>query len=231
MHVVNAAVLEKWIELSDKQVVADVLAGHTALFELLMRRHNERVYRAARAIVRDEAEAEDVMQQSYVHAYAHPAVQRPGAIFDVVDTNSDQRISGARPRQAAVRTVRQEQSNIKMLMNMRPPALMGRRRIGRVFASPRVAIDRLPNGAREVFVLREVEGMSARRSAQPGQSEDVVEHALARALAALRRDLTSGRVLRLLMHSGLSTELQSSWRQSAVGGSQSLPVSAPALAE
>ena len=41
MHVVNAAVLEDWNELSDEQVVADVLAGHTALFELLMRRHNE----------------------------------------------------------------------------------------------------------------------------------------------------------------------------------------------
>jgi hypothetical protein len=67
MHVVNAAVLEDWNELSDEQVVADVLAGHTALFELLMRRHNERVYRAARAILRNEAEVEDVMQQSYHH--------------------------------------------------------------------------------------------------------------------------------------------------------------------
>ena len=36
-----------------------------------MRRHNERLYRAARAIVRDEAEAEDVMQQAYINAYAH----------------------------------------------------------------------------------------------------------------------------------------------------------------
>lgn len=46
---------------SDATLVAGVLAGETALFELLMRRHNERVYRAARAIVRDDQEAEDVM--------------------------------------------------------------------------------------------------------------------------------------------------------------------------
>src|SRR5687767_10450785 len=71
MHVVNAAVLEQWNTLSDEQVVADVLEGQTALFEVLMRRHNERVYRAARAIVRDESEAEDVMQQAYVNAYAN----------------------------------------------------------------------------------------------------------------------------------------------------------------
>jgi hypothetical protein len=38
MHVVNAAVLEQWNTLSDEQVVADVLEGQTALFEVLMRR-------------------------------------------------------------------------------------------------------------------------------------------------------------------------------------------------
>jgi RNA polymerase sigma-70 factor (ECF subfamily) len=61
MHVVNAAVLEQWNSLSDEQVVGQILAGHTALFEILMRRHNERLYRAARAIVLDDSEAEDVM--------------------------------------------------------------------------------------------------------------------------------------------------------------------------
>src|SRR6187431_1869396 len=71
MHIVNAPVLEVWTMLSDEQVVTRVLAGQTALFEILMRRHNERVYRAARAILKDESEAEDVMQQAYVNAYAH----------------------------------------------------------------------------------------------------------------------------------------------------------------
>ena len=58
---VSAAVLERWAALPDEQVVEQVLDGQTALFEVLMRRHNERLYRAARAIVRDEREAEDVM--------------------------------------------------------------------------------------------------------------------------------------------------------------------------
>src|SRR3954464_7934775 len=57
--------------LSDTELVARVCQGETSLFEVLMRRHNERVYRAARAIVRNDAEAEDVMQQAYVNAYAH----------------------------------------------------------------------------------------------------------------------------------------------------------------
>src|SRR6187200_263606 len=71
MHIVNAPVLEVSAMLSDEQVVTRVLAGQTALFEVLMRRHNERIYRAARAILRDEHEAEDVMQQAFVNAFTH----------------------------------------------------------------------------------------------------------------------------------------------------------------
>src|ERR1043166_4356216 len=71
MHVVSGAVLDRWTALSDEEVVARVIEGQTALYEVLMRRYNERVYRAARAIVKDEDEAEDVMQQAYVNAYAH----------------------------------------------------------------------------------------------------------------------------------------------------------------
>src|SRR5438045_487034 len=59
--------------LSDEEVVARVLAGEPALYELLMRRHNQRLYRVARAILRDDAEAEDVMQDAYVRAYQNLA--------------------------------------------------------------------------------------------------------------------------------------------------------------
>ena len=71
MQMVSGAMLARWNGLPDEQVVLQVLDGQTALFEVLMRRHNERLYRAARAILRDDREAEDVMQQAYVNAYAH----------------------------------------------------------------------------------------------------------------------------------------------------------------
>src|SRR5215471_11620070 len=57
--------------LTDAEVVQRVRGGETALFEILMRRHNQRVYRVARAIVKDETEAEDVMQQAYINAFTH----------------------------------------------------------------------------------------------------------------------------------------------------------------
>src|ERR1051325_51286 len=67
----TSAVARERSELSDEQIVEQVLAGDTVLFELLMRRYNERIYRAARAITRDEREAEDVMQQAYVNAFTN----------------------------------------------------------------------------------------------------------------------------------------------------------------
>lgn len=59
---------EAW---SDEEVVDRVKAGDTALYEIIMRRYNQRLYRAARAILHDDAEAEDVMQDAYVRAYEH----------------------------------------------------------------------------------------------------------------------------------------------------------------
>ena len=64
--------------LLDEEVVARVLAGETALFEVLMRRHNQRLFRTARAIVQDDAEAEDVMQEAYVRAFSQLASSRGG---------------------------------------------------------------------------------------------------------------------------------------------------------
>src|SRR5215213_10050843 len=57
--------------LTDAEVVRRVRAGDSGLFEVLMRRHNQRVYRVARAVVKDEAEVEDVMQQAYINAFTH----------------------------------------------------------------------------------------------------------------------------------------------------------------
>jgi RNA polymerase sigma-70 factor (ECF subfamily) len=57
--------------LSDEEVVVRVLAGETAMFEIVMRRYNQLLYRVARAILHNDGEAEDVMQDAYVRAYEH----------------------------------------------------------------------------------------------------------------------------------------------------------------
>jgi RNA polymerase sigma-70 factor (ECF subfamily) len=58
---VNAAeVATSQAPLSDEEVVTRVLAGETEMFEIVTRRHNQRLYRVARAILRNDGEAEDV---------------------------------------------------------------------------------------------------------------------------------------------------------------------------
>jgi len=64
--ILTKARLEGW---TDEQVVERILAGDAALYEIILRRYNQRLYRVARAIVRDDNEAEDVMQDAYVRAY------------------------------------------------------------------------------------------------------------------------------------------------------------------
>ena len=55
----------------DEDVIARVLAGEKELYEIIMRRYNQRLYRIARAILRQDDEAEDVVQDTYVRAYQH----------------------------------------------------------------------------------------------------------------------------------------------------------------
>lgn len=64
--ILERARAEGW---TDEEVVDRVRAGESALYEIIMRRYNQRLYRVARAIVRDDSEAEDVMQDAYVRAY------------------------------------------------------------------------------------------------------------------------------------------------------------------
>src|SRR5450432_1343936 len=63
--------LAAWAGVPDDQVVERIRAGETALYEILMRRYNQRLYRIARSILRNDVDAEDVMQEAYVRAYEH----------------------------------------------------------------------------------------------------------------------------------------------------------------
>src|SRR4051812_33476552 len=55
---------------SDAELVARARRGDDAAFELIMRRHNRRLFRLARSLLLDDAEAEDVLQEAYLRASA-----------------------------------------------------------------------------------------------------------------------------------------------------------------
>ena len=176
----------------DEDVVRLVLAGNTAMFELLMRRYNERVYRAARAILRDDGEAEDVMQQAYVNAFTHLRQFNGDARFStwLLRIAVNEALARARRRgryepydegEAAVDT------GISRGVTPDPERQAFNTELRAILER---AIDTLPDGMREVFVLREVEGLSTAETADAlAVSEDVVKTRLSRGRAALRRVL------------------------------------------
>ena len=63
--------IANFAHVPDEELVARILAGDTVLFEIIMRRYNQPLYRVARSILRNDVEAEDVMQDAYVRAYEH----------------------------------------------------------------------------------------------------------------------------------------------------------------
>ena len=179
-------------EQDDAEVIRQVLQGNTAMFELLMRRYNERVYRAARAIVRDEQEAEDVMQQAYVNAFTHLRQFNGSAQFSTWLTRIAINESLARVRrQGRYETLDDERSHAEPFMSPNPSENPERQAFaGELRDLLEWAIDTLPNGMREVFVLREVEGLSTSEVADClGVTDDVVKTRLSRGRAALRHVL------------------------------------------
>ena len=178
-------------EHTDAYAIEQVLAGNTAMFELLMRRYNERIYRAARSIVRDEEEAEDVMQQAYVNAFTHLRQFNGAARFSTWLTRIAINEALARVRrQGRYEAFDDDRSNVEPFMPYSPENPERQAFTRELHGLLEWAIDSLPDGMREVFVLREVEALSTAEVAEClGVSEDVVKTRLSRGRAMLRRIL------------------------------------------
>jgi RNA polymerase sigma-70 factor (ECF subfamily) len=176
---------------TDQDVIAQVLAGNTALFELLMRRYNERLFRVARSIVRDESEAEDVMQQAYVNAYTHLSQFNGTAQFSTWLTRIAVHEALARVRRQGRYEALDDDDNLDAELVMEGTTTFDPERLassGELRGLIEAWIDRLPDGMREVFMLRDIEGLNTLETASClDVSEDVVKTRLSRARATLRR--------------------------------------------
>ncbi len=175
-------------ELTDEQIAARVLGGERELFELLMRRYNQRLFRVVRGLV-DAAEAEDVLQDAWVRAFEHLPSFRGEArlstwLARIAVHEALSRIK--RGRRFVVLAPEAEQS--LPASELGDPERMTAS--GELRAVLESVVGAMPSSYRAVFLLREVEGLSTAETADTLEiSEEVVKVRLHRAKARLRADL------------------------------------------
>ena len=179
--------------VSDEEIVERVRAGEKPLFEVLMRRYNQRLYRAARSILRDDHEAEDVMQHAYVSAYAHLDQFAGRARFSTWLTRIAVHEALARARRRARHGGANggdgdgRQGGRVVDDRPDPERQAQSAELRRVLES---LIDALPEIYRSAFVLREAEGLDTLEVAECLDiSEDAVRTRVHRARVLLRRGL------------------------------------------
>jgi RNA polymerase sigma-70 factor (ECF subfamily) len=163
---------------SDSAVVARVVAGEREAFALLVRRHNQRLFRAARAIVKTDVDAEDVLQQTWLEVFRHLSQFRGDASFATWAT----RIA----INAALAAVRKQPVIAEVVDGpggVGPDAEVERAEVGVLLEQ---CLNDIPQGNREVMVLRDVlELDTAETAACLGLTEEAVRVRLHRARAAI----------------------------------------------
>jgi RNA polymerase sigma-70 factor, ECF subfamily len=175
--------------LTDEEIVHRVSSGDIQMFEVLMRRYNQCLYRAARAILQDDAEAEDAVQQAYLNAYRHLNQFEGRAQFSTWLTRIAVYEALARRRRVAGNPTTSEDALAETAASTSPDP--ERQAYGKELSVLlQSALAGLPDGYRSVFMLREVEGLSTAETARHLRiSEATAKTRLHRAKGLLQRKL------------------------------------------
>ena len=170
--------------MTDAEIVDRVRAGETSLFEMLMRRHNQRVYRVARAVVRDETDAEDVMQQAYINAFTHLNQFQDRSQFSTWLTRITVHEALARRRK---RRPEETPEDVMETLTSTEPDPERQAYAGELRSLLEAAVDSLPETYRLVFMLRDIEGLSTSETAAGLElGDEAVKTRLHRARAMVR---------------------------------------------
>jgi len=159
--------------LSDPELAQRITAGDRNAFEPLMRRHNQMLYRTARSILKDDAEAEDAVQEGYLLAFRAIGEFRGDAKLStwLVRIVANEAIARFRKRRRSAEVIQldgdstTEHEPEDSMSESKPeqPEQSARRAETRRLLE--ASIDELPDAFRTVFVLRAVEELSVEETA------------------------------------------------------------------
>jgi RNA polymerase sigma-70 factor (ECF subfamily) len=174
--------------LSDEQVVRRVRDGENDLYEIIMRRYNQRLFRVIRSILRDEGETEEVIQDAYVRAYEHLDQFEGRSKFSTWLTKIA--IYEAYARLKSRKRTSGFDDYMEQLMATSDRSPEERTFDAEMRSLLEIAVDSLSDEHRSVLIMRDIEGMSTSETADCLEiTEENVKVRLFRARAAIRRQL------------------------------------------
>jgi RNA polymerase sigma-70 factor (ECF subfamily) len=174
--------------LSDEENIRRVMAGEKHLYENIMRKYNQRLYRISMSIVNDSEEADDIIQSAYIKAYEHLSNFKFKSDFGtwLIKILINESLLRRRQKQ---RLQQIDGKKLKLASNQESPLqkVMNKEVINIL----EKAMGQLPQKYRIVFIMREVENMSTRETMEClNISESNVKVRLSRAKEMLRNSLT-----------------------------------------
>jgi len=189
----STAIVTAAAAMTDEEVVDRVKAGDTALFEVIMRRYNQRLFRVARSILSNDSEAEDVTQDAYVRSYMHLDQFEGRAKFSTWLTKIAvyEALARLRARKKLVELdAMSETGEDSMNLESRSPSPDQEVMTHTIKIVLEAAVEKLPDTYRSVFMMREVEGMSTSETAEClDLTEETVKVRLHRARSLLRKHI------------------------------------------
>ena len=177
---------------TDEAIVERVVGGEAALFEILMRRHNQRIYRIVRGILDDDGESEDVMQDAYVRAYQHLAQFEGRSSFVTWLTRIAMHEAFARAEKMKKQTSLDSDPDAAKATEVASPDRTPEQKVANMelHSALEAAILSIPAKYRSVIIMRDVEEMTTAEAASALEvSEEAVKVRLHRARALVRRAL------------------------------------------
>ncbi len=182
--------------LSDEEVVGRVRAGETSLYEILVHRHHKRLYGLARKVLRDDAEAEDAMQDAHMRALTHLDQYAGRSTFltwmtRIALNESFSRLR-SRPRWLATdlpASFWERNILVRVAAGQSPERTAMRNETNTMVTN---ALNGLPDNYRNVLVMRELDGLTTREAARRlGLTDECVKTRLHRARRLLRQRIHS----------------------------------------
>ncbi|MBX9852273.1 MAG: RNA polymerase sigma factor [Cytophagaceae bacterium] len=177
--------------MKEEEIIHSILKGEKELYELIMRKYNQRLYRIARAMVKDEAEVEDILQDTYLKAFENLKQFEGRSQFStwvtrILINNSNASLNKRKRVDGSIEIESRLEHQSDNLYET-PDQHMSAIELKKILEE---AIDKLPENLRNVYVMREVEGLHVSETAEClSISEENVKTRLHRAKSLLKEEL------------------------------------------